>query len=217
MRVIPREVRDSAFVRDTTDAYALGLWCADSYWWSSSIGLSNVEPELVIRFGRYLGSILSPERVRVRVYQVEGQAPDERVLDLARSRISIRPSFKMKRTAYHVYVNSRPLVRSFFDARRSVADMPEPMVAPYLAGRFDGDGAFGTPRVPGIRIAYTTHEEASVDQLLLSRIGVEKTSLLHYARVNEWCVYIKKPDVSLFEERIERYSWKASCREPCRD
>jgi hypothetical protein len=159
VRVIPREVRDSAFVRDTTDAYALGLWCADSYWWSSSIGLSNVEPELIIRFGRYLGSILSPERLRVRVYQVEGQPPDDRVLDLAPSKISIRPSFKMKRTAYHVYVNSRPLVRSFFDARRCVADLPDPMIAPYFAGRFDGDGAFGTQRVPGIRIAYTTHEK----------------------------------------------------------
>lgn len=217
MRVIPREVRDSAFVRDTSDAYAFGLWCADSYWWSSSIGISNVEPELVVRFGRYLATILSPERLRVRVYEVPGHPPDDRVLGLAPSRISIRPSYKMKRTAYHVYVNSRPLVRSFFAARERIPELTVPLIGPYLAGRFDGDGAFGTARVPGIRIAYTTREEAEVDARILARIGLARTSISHYAKANEWCVYIKKPDVGRFEELIGSHSWKANCREPCRD
>ena len=102
------------FVKDADDAYALGLWCADSYWWSSSIGLSNVESELILRFGIYLAKILDPDRVRLRIYEVPGNGIDDRVRRLT-ERVSVRPSHKMKRTAYHVYVNSRPLVRLFFE------------------------------------------------------------------------------------------------------
>lgn len=113
MTAIPREVFDG-FVRDAEHAYAIGLWCADGYWWSSSIGISNVEPELVIRFGSYLRTQFPRNRLRLRIYEVDGS--DDRVLALT-DRISIRPPSKMKRTAYQLYVNSRPLVRAFFSLR----------------------------------------------------------------------------------------------------
>lgn len=203
MRAIPREVTH-AFVRDAAHAYALGLWCADGYWWSSSIGISNVEPELVLRFARYLSQILSPDRLRLRVYEVEGERPDERVVKLT-ERISIRPASKMKRTAYHLYVNSRPLVRRFFADRRRLAEVPKHLLGPYFAGRFDGDGSWGTTP----RIAYTTSEEAHGDLNLLSRAGVERASVLFYEKANEYCIYVHRPAWIDFDQLINQYSCKA--------
>lgn len=206
MRAIPREVFDG-FVRDADHAYALGLWCADGYWWSSSIGISNVEPELVVRFGGYLASVLSQDRLRLRVYVVDGQEPDERVTELT-SRISMRPAFKMKRTAYHLYVNSRPLVRRFFHDRQRLDQLPVRYLGSYLAGRFDGDGTFGvTPR-----IAYTAKREAEVDQQLLAKAGITRTSVLYYSKANEYCIYIHVADQGRFRSMIERDSWKANRR-----
>ena len=46
----------------------------------------------------------------------------------------------MKRIAYHVYVNSRPLVRRFFRERSRLAQIDNRFVGAYIAGRFDGDG-----------------------------------------------------------------------------
>ena len=198
-------------VRDAVDAYAVGLWCADSYWWSSSAGISNVEPDLVVRFSGYLSRDYPRERLRLRVYEVPGNPPDERVTALT-DRISIRPASKMKRTAYHLYVNSRPLVRRLFALRTRLEEIPDRLLPAYLAGRFDGDGNLGaTPR-----IAYTTEEEARTDQRLLARIGVEHTSVLHYARASEYCIYLHVSSVDLFKERVGPHSWKVS-RSSCRD
>lgn len=190
--------------RDADEAYILGLWCADAYWWSSSIGLSNAEPELTLRFGRYLTRILPPDRLRLRIYRVEDDPPDPEVLSLT-SRISIRPAVKARRTAYHVYVNSRPLLRLFFDARERVEELPPELIGAYFAGRFDGDGSWGTTP----RIAYTTREEAETDVRLLAKVGVPHTSVLHYANVNEYCVYLFKSNAGRFLELIGERSWKA--------
>lgn len=193
------------FVYDADDAYALGLWCADSYWWSSSIGLSNVEPELILWFGKYLSRALGPDRIRLRIYEVPEIGIDERVLRMT-EKISVRPPFKMRRTAYHVYVNCRPLVRRFFEGRRRLSELDSKRVGPYIAGRFDGDGSFGTR----VRIAYTTREEAQLDSQLLRAAGIENTSVLYYSKANEFCVYIHGSDVELFINLIRPYSWKAS-------
>ena len=123
-------------------AYALGLWCADRYWWSSSIGLSNVEPELIVRFGHYLTKLLGRDRLRVRVYLVENEVPDRMVLMLTSSVSIVRPH-KMKRTAYHVYVNSRPLIRLFQAKSHTLAEIPVQQLGSYFAGRFDGDENLG--------------------------------------------------------------------------
>lgn len=204
-RAIPREVADVS-VRDVEHAYAFGLWCADGYWWSSSIGISNVEPELVIRFARFLARVLSPDRLRLRIYQVPGCDPDSRVLELT-SKISVRPAHKMKHTAYHLYVNSRPLIRRFFADRENLHQLPVEYVGAYFAGRFDGDGSFGdTPR-----IAYTTEEEARTDATLLASVGIPETSVLFYKKANEFCIYIHRSAWARFEQLLER-SWKITRR-----
>lgn len=196
-------------IRDAEEAYFYGLWCADAYWWSSSIGLSNVEPELIVRFGKYLEQIL-PNRLRIRVYMVPGHPPHERVMALT-DRVSICPAYKMKRTAYHVYVNSRPLVRLFVARRNQLEELAPSLIAPYIAGRFDGDGCLGTT----VRIAYSKREEAELDARLLHKVGI-RTSVLHYERVNEYCVYFKKNTLDRFFEMIEERSWKLA-ESPRRD
>ena len=206
MTAIPREVFDG-FVTDAEHAYALGLWCADGYWWSSSIGISNVEPELVVRFAGYLAKELGPDRLRLRIYRVAGNEPDPRVLELT-SRVTECPAFKMKRTAYHLYVNSRPLTRRFFRDRDRLLEMPTGYLGAYFAGRFDGDGTWGsTPR-----IAYTTEKEALVDTSLLERAEVTNTSVLFYKKANEYCIYIHRPDWQRFEDLLRSSSWKVNRR-----
>jgi len=208
MRAIPREVND-AFVRDATHAYAVGLWCADGYWWSSSIGIANVEPELVIRFADYLAKVLSRDRFRLRIYRVAGSRIDPRVTALT-ERISFCSPAKMKRIAYHFYVNSRPLLRSFLYLRNHLNEMPDELLGAYFAGRFDGDGSFGeTPR-----IAYTTRGEALADEALLKRAGVSNMSVLHYASANEYCIYIHKTDWERFRELLKEHSWKEASLHP---
>jgi hypothetical protein len=89
------------------------------------------------------------------------------------SRVSIVRPHKIKRTANHVYVKSRPLIRLFQAKTRTLAEVPVQQLSSYFAGRFDGDGNLGmTPR-----IEYTTREEAEVDRSLLSLAGIHKTSL----------------------------------------
>jgi hypothetical protein len=192
-------------VSDVEHAYALGLWCADGYWWSSSLGISNIDPELVLRFSRFLVRRFSRERLRLRIYQVIGHEPDPRVLQLT-SHVSVRPACKMKHTAYHLYVNSRPLVRQFLADRENLDQLPVKYVGAYLAGRFDGDGCFGdTPR-----IAYTSREEAQQDTRLLGLAGIEETSVLYYKKANEFCIYIHKPAWQRFEALLRPYAWKVA-------
>jgi hypothetical protein len=52
------------FYSNEEDAYILGLWCADSYWWSNSIGLSNTDLSLVKRFRRFLRNFFPNDRIR---------------------------------------------------------------------------------------------------------------------------------------------------------
>lgn len=52
------------FFSSEEDAYILGLWCADSYWWSSSIGLSNADEDLILKFKKYLLKFFLEERIK---------------------------------------------------------------------------------------------------------------------------------------------------------
>lgn len=52
------------FREKAEDAYILGLWCADSYWWASCVGLSNKDGELIRRFRRFLESKFSSKRIK---------------------------------------------------------------------------------------------------------------------------------------------------------
>jgi intein/homing endonuclease len=52
------------FFSNEKDAYILGLWCADSYWWASSIGLSNTDTDLIERFKKFLRRFFPENRIK---------------------------------------------------------------------------------------------------------------------------------------------------------
>lgn len=52
------------FFTSKEDAYFLGLWCADSYWWSSSIGLSNKNSILLEAFRKFLKKFFPEKRIK---------------------------------------------------------------------------------------------------------------------------------------------------------
>ena len=52
------------FFSNEKDAYILGLWCADSYWWSSSIGLSNTDSDLIKIFRNFLERFFQEDRIK---------------------------------------------------------------------------------------------------------------------------------------------------------
>lgn len=194
-------------VLDEADAYALGLWCADGYHRSSSIGLSNVDPVLIQRFGSYLSRSVGQDRLRLRIYAASEELADRDVLQLTAAR-SLCPPVKMRRPAYHVYVNSRPLLRQFQRWRSVIAGLDARLIGPYLAGRFDGDGSLGSGRVPGSRVCYSTEPDAARDRDLLARLGIQRVGLSHYRKAAEWCLYVHAPDDSAFRRLIAPYSSK---------
>ncbi len=52
------------FFPNEKDAYILGLWCADSYWRASSIGLSNTNPDLIEAFRKFLKRFFPEKRIK---------------------------------------------------------------------------------------------------------------------------------------------------------
>ena len=52
------------FLSNEKDAYILGLWCVDSYWWASSIGLSNTDKDLIEKFRDFLRRFFPENRIK---------------------------------------------------------------------------------------------------------------------------------------------------------
>ena len=55
-------------VEGNSEAYTLGLWCADGYHRTSSFGLSSIDLKLIQCFAKYLLKNFANERLRLRVY-----------------------------------------------------------------------------------------------------------------------------------------------------
>lgn len=209
-RVIPWEVGFVIVITDEFSSYAFGLWCADGYWWSSSVGITNINPELVIRFSALLKRFLSDERFKLRIYLPEDKSldtVDQRVLQLV-SVVNYCTTKKLKQTAYQLYVNSRPLKQAFFGQREALLALPDEFILAYFAGRFDGDGSVNQDRVSEFRIVYSNREEALVDQRLLMRIGVLQTSVYNYSKANTFCLYVSESEVTRLGEALKIHSWK---------
>ena len=52
------------FFSNEKDAYILGLFCADSYWWASSVGVSNTDPDLIEVFRKFLKRFFPENRIK---------------------------------------------------------------------------------------------------------------------------------------------------------
>ena len=170
-----------------TDAYIIGLWCADGYHRTSSIGLSNTNLDLIKKFSEFLLSLFPKERLKLRVY-----SPD---------------NLKRKQTAYHTYVNSRPLLRRFKIWKEQVTTIiTKHYILPYFAGRFDGDGSVAKNFYKDCRIVYGNQQEAEEDMKLLRSIGFNKIKIYRYTAAHTFCLYVSRLETNKFLSEIYPYS-----------
>lgn len=172
--------------RTAEDYYMLGLWLADGYWRSSSIGLTSVNPILIHKFSQFLTRIAPFAPLKMRIYEVDGKS-------------------KRKQTAFQVYINNRQLTRLFMSFKTGVLDIPQHHLSAYLAGRIDGDGHVDTKHRCGIRIAYANKADALRDQILFRKTNV---SLYQYKTAGTFVLYLKKHYREYSLNNIKKYSVK---------
>lgn len=170
----------------TEDFYILGLWLADGYWRSSSIGLTSVNSILIDKFSRFLRKVSPDHEIKTRTYPVDGKS-------------------KRKQVAFQVYVNNRPLTRFFMSFKTGEFYLPNQCLFAYLAGRIDGDGHIDTKHRSGIRIAYGSREDALRDQQLFGNTNV---SLYQYKAAKTYVLYLKKKYRDHILNEMKQYSVK---------
>lgn len=175
-----------SFFKTAEDFYILGLWLADGYWRSSSIGLTSVNVSLIGRFSRFLDRFIPSHRIKTRIYKPDGVS-------------------KRKQTAIQVYINSRPLTRLFMNTKTGSLHIPDRYLPAYLAGRIDGDGHVDTKHRSGIRIAYSNIEDAMRDRMML---GESNTSLYEYKAARTFVLYLKKHYRDRVIPKMRSYSVK---------
>ena len=186
----------SSLLTNTKHSYILGLWGADRYLRTSSIGVSNTNVALLKSSLEYLLERFPEDRIKVRVYG------DEVYAEFQRFDLSFCKGSKNKTTAYHVYVNSRPLVREFTYALNNRHKLQHNCVYAYFAGRFDGDGSISSKR-KFCRIVYSNIDELWKDRSLLSNI---KTSVYRYRSAGTYCLYFSETTLDKFLLEISKYS-----------
>lgn len=194
---------------NSKSAYILGLWCADGYHRTSSIGLSNTDEELINRFGNFLLENFPKDRIRLRVYSPKSMNKptiSKNIRNLA-DRISYCSYSKASKIAYHCYINSRPLLRNFIQAKESVASISDKLISSYIAGRFDGDGSIDKSLKKDCRIVYGDYKSVKIDKMLVDKIGY-KTSLYHYQKAHTYCLYFHCSGLNQLLKAISPYSLK---------
>lgn len=174
------------YFKTAEDFYILGLWLADGYWRSSSIGLTSVSTILISKFSKFLLRVAPSHSLKQRIYPV-------------------RIGEKRKQEAIQVYINNRPLTRQFMSFKTGDLYVPEPFLMAYLAGRIDGDGHIDTKHRSGIRIAYSSKEDAIRDQKLF---GFANVSLYQYKAAGTFVLYLKKIYRNRISQEIKKYSVK---------
>jgi intein/homing endonuclease len=171
------------------DAYIIGLWCADGYHRTSSIGISNADTDLIEKFREFFLKILPEDRIKLRIYN-----PDK---------------FKRRTTAYHLYVNNRPLLRKFREFKDNATKFINgDFVLPYMAGRFDGDGSVAKDFYSDCRIVYISLEETQNDLALMFPLGFQKMKIYKYRAAKTFCLYFSRLETNRFLSLIYPYSVK---------
>lgn len=200
----------TTLITNNESAYILGLWCADGYFWSSSIGITSVDQKLIDRFSAYFATLLPKERQKIRVYYPVGQKPRNSGPSTYTMRLA-------KQVAYQLYVNSRPLLRLFQQAEKEVLALEPKYIMAYFAGRFDGDGCINPNLRNDLRISYSNQAEAETDQSLLHRLGVYKTRVYRYRTSMTYVLYVSRYNAYQFIQAIAPFSVKAQSLLPRRD
>jgi intein/homing endonuclease len=158
------------------------------------------------------------ERLRLRVYiptAYSGLFPSN--LGKICQKISCLRVRKAKHISYHIYVNSRPLLRRFKELKTNLKMISNDKIIPYLAGRFDGDGSVAGDFRRDLRIVYGNIKETALDKELLSRVRGYKTKIYRYKKANTYCLYVSRYDTKNFLQDILPFSRKMRNSLPRRD
>lgn len=187
---------------DEEDAYILGLWCADGYHRTSSIGLTNIDCQLILRFKDFLEREFDKSRLKMRIYEPTDSFKKSNIDGIKYFR-----SYKAKKRAYQIYVNSRPLLRELRQLRNLTKKLKtKKTIWAYLAGRFDGDGSIDKRLDRDLRIVYGNFNEANNDYYLLRKIGFKLAKVYHYRKSKTFCLYISRYETKRFIKGIYPYS-----------
>ncbi|MBI4994795.1 LAGLIDADG family homing endonuclease [Candidatus Peregrinibacteria bacterium] len=190
------------------EAYILGLWCADGYHRTSSIGISTTNERILSTFYAFLKNLFAINRLKLKLYYPEVSSTEGEYKWRKRvGKIFRNISRKATSLAYHLYVDCRPLLRSFQDSRTRVNTITKPaLIAAYFAGRFDGDGSIALNKKNDCRIVYSNFNEVMIDKKLLERLGIVYTSIYHYKKAKTFCLYIHTGETRNFISRIKKFS-----------
>lgn len=67
------------------NAYILGLWLGDKYWWSSSLGISNSNLNLIKIFKEFfMNRGFGKDRIKLSVYTEDGKRDEKTLENLAK-------------------------------------------------------------------------------------------------------------------------------------
>lgn len=197
-------------ITDSESAYIVGLWCADGYHRTSSLGLTTVTKVLADRFVHYLGNLFPKERIKWQIYYPPGQKP-------VGMNLPMQPLGKAKHLVYRPYVNSRPLLRLFQNVEQHIGELALQYIPAYFAGRFDGDGCVNKNLRNDLRITYSNKSEAEVDQKLLAKFKGYTTRVYYYRMSHAYNLYVSRYDATHFLQTIAPYSVKVQSLLPRRD
>lgn len=180
----------SKVLKNSKDYYFLGLWLADGYWRSSSIGLCSTNNTLILRFRKFLKRLAPSHEIKERIYE-----PGK--------------GYKGRLIAKHIYVNSRQLTRFFMEIKHQPCFLFSKKFLPaYFAGRIDGDGHVDFKHRTGIRIAYSDEKDATRDLNLLKKLDKEPASLYYYSKARTWILYFRKNFLRKITPKMSRFSIK---------
>ncbi len=190
--------------------YILGLWCADGYHRTSSIGLSNTDEKLIAVFRDFLLQLFPSDRLRLRIY-VPMRNQTLNVGDIKDrlhiNHLSVCYLKKAKSPTIHMYVNCRALLRQFKKSKLSSDNIIDnDCIWAYFAGRFDGDGSISSDGRSDCRIVYGYQDEAEKDLILLNRVGFKNSKIYNYKQAHTYCLYISRYEAEVFMRQIRVYA-----------
>lgn len=187
---------------DEKDAYILGLWCADGYHRTSSVGLTNIDWQLILRFKDFLEREFDKDRLKMKIYEPVDSFKKNNI-----NGVKYFKSCKARNRAYQIYVNSRPLLRELRQLRNLISKLnKKKLIWAYMAGRFDGDGSIDKRLDRDLRIVYGNFKEAKTDNGLLKRIGFKLSKVYNYRKSKTFCLYISRYETKRFIKGIYPYS-----------
>ena len=194
------------FFNNKKRVYILGLWSADGYHRTSSIGLTTIYPNLAIKFQSFLLEKFSKERLKLRIYL--GRRKKVKTDWFFGEKINYCLGSKLKNSAYQIYVNSRPLLRFFRACVNERKELSKIFIPSFFAGRFDGDGSVSKDRKKDLRIAYSKKKETQIDRSLLSKLAFKKIKIYRYKKAGTYVLYISRFSTQSFLEMIQPESLK---------